>query len=169
VSIVQTSSLDMTVCISLRRRTRGFQKSSSGGPSTIIARVNSLVIEGGRPLSGEIVVAGNKNAALPMLAATLLTDDTVTLEGLPHIQDVATMQAALSHLGATISAEGPGRVRCRTTRLLHTTPPSESCKKMRASFVLAGPLLARGEHRAPRQRSLPDCAEQRTEPIPSPR
>ena len=105
--------------------------------------VNSLIIEGGQPLSGEITVAGNKNAALPMLAATLLTDEPVTLENVPEISDVLTMQAALSDLGASLTPADNGGLSCRTSRLLHTTPAPKICQKMRASFVLAGPLLAR--------------------------
>lgn len=105
--------------------------------------MNSLLIEGGRPLSGEVVIAGNKNAALPMLAATLLTDEAVTLENVPQIRDVLTMQAALSELGTTVSTEGDGRLVCRTTALHTSTPSAQICQNMRASFVLAGPLLAR--------------------------
>ena len=103
----------------------------------------SLSIEGGRPLSGEVVIAGNKNAALPMLAATLLTDEAVTLENVPQIRDVLMMQGALSELGTTVSAEGDGRLVCRTAALHTSTPPAQICQNMRASFVLAGPLLAR--------------------------
>jgi UDP-N-acetylglucosamine 1-carboxyvinyltransferase len=106
--------------------------------------VNTFVIEGGRPLSGEITVAGNKNAALPMLAATLLTDEPVHLRNVPDIRDVRTMQSALQDLGATVTAGGPSQLTCHTTNLRSTAPSLEICQKMRASFVLAGPLLARG-------------------------
>lgn len=102
----------------------------------------SLRIEGGRRLSGEVTAAGNKNAALPMLAATLLTDEPVRLENVPQIRDVATMQAALSDLGASIHVEG-GALTCRTAALRSTRPEPAICRDMRASFVLAGPLLAR--------------------------
>jgi UDP-N-acetylglucosamine 1-carboxyvinyltransferase len=105
--------------------------------------VNSLLIEGGRPLSGEVVIAGNKNAALPMLAATLLTDEAVTLENVPQIRDVLTMQAALAELGTSVTQAGDGRLVCRTAELRTSTPPAQICQNMRASFVLAGPLLAR--------------------------
>jgi UDP-N-acetylglucosamine 1-carboxyvinyltransferase len=104
--------------------------------------VNSLVIEGGRPLSGEITIAGNKNAALPMLAATLLTDQPVTLENVPEIRDVLTMQAVLADLGATVSGAA-GSVTCHTPQLRATAPAPALCQSMRASFVLAGALLAR--------------------------
>ena len=105
--------------------------------------MNTFVIQGGQPLSGEITVAGNKNAALPMLAATLLTDDDVFIENLPDIRDVGTMRAALEDLGADVVNEADGRLRVRAATLTKTTPSPEICRRMRASFVLAGPLLAR--------------------------
>jgi UDP-N-acetylglucosamine 1-carboxyvinyltransferase len=105
--------------------------------------VDSFVIEGGNPLAGEIAVAGNKNAALPMLAATLLTSEPVTLDNVPEIRDVFTMQRALSDLGAQITREERGRIRIQTTDLRKSAPDVGICQEMRASFVLAGPLLAR--------------------------
>jgi UDP-N-acetylglucosamine 1-carboxyvinyltransferase len=105
--------------------------------------VDSLLIEGGRPLSGEIVVAGNKNAALPMLAATLLTDETVRLHNVPAIRDVLTMQAALQDLGSSVQLEDDSVVSCCAAVLRGHQPSPQICKNMRASFVLAGPLLAR--------------------------
>jgi UDP-N-acetylglucosamine 1-carboxyvinyltransferase len=105
--------------------------------------VYSFVIEGGRPLSGEITVAGNKNAALPMLAATLLSDEVVHLDNVPDIQDVRTMRAALEDLGVQTSQGGPGRLTCHAHDLRKSGPSPEICRRMRASFVLAGPLLAR--------------------------
>jgi UDP-N-acetylglucosamine 1-carboxyvinyltransferase len=98
--------------------------------------VDSFVIEGQKPLAGEISVAGNKNAALPMLAATLLSAE-------PVILDVLTMQRALADLGAHITQEGRGRLRLHTADLKKTSPAFNICQEMRASFVLAGPLLAR--------------------------
>jgi len=105
--------------------------------------VDSFVIEGQKELSGEISVAGNKNAALPMLAATLLTAEPVTLEHVPEIRDVLTMQRALADLGASIAQEGRGRLRLQIAELKKTSPAFNICQEMRASFVLAGPLLAR--------------------------
>lgn len=110
----------------------------------ILARVDSVVIEGGHPLAGEITVAGNKNAALPMLAASLLTDEKVRISNVPDIRDVATMSTALEDLGATVSRAGAGMVEIQATTLAKTAPSPQICRKMRASFVLAGPLLARG-------------------------
>jgi UDP-N-acetylglucosamine 1-carboxyvinyltransferase len=105
--------------------------------------VSSFIIDGGRPLAGEITVAGNKNAALPMLAATLLSDQPVHLTNVPDIHDVRTMRAALESLGSTITSTGPGEITFHAPNLRSTSPAPEICRKMRASFVLAGPLLAR--------------------------
>ena len=105
--------------------------------------MSSVVIEGGRPLNGEITVAGNKNAALPMLAATLLSDQPILLDNVPDIQDARTMRSALEDLGASVTQLGPGQLEVRATNLRKTAPSLEICRKMRASFVLAGPLLAR--------------------------
>jgi UDP-N-acetylglucosamine 1-carboxyvinyltransferase len=107
--------------------------------------VSSFIIDGGRPLAGEITVAGNKNAALPMLAATLLSDQPVHLTNVPDIHDVRTMRAALESLGSTITitSTGPGEITFHAPNLRNTAPAPEICRKMRASFVLAGPLLAR--------------------------
>jgi len=105
--------------------------------------LDRFVIEGGHRLSGEIHVAGNKNAVLPMLAATLLTDELVTLENVPEILDVLAMQRALSDLGAHIVRDEPGRIQIRAKELRKTTPDFAICQEMRASFVLAGSLLAR--------------------------
>ncbi|MET0343358.1 MAG: UDP-N-acetylglucosamine 1-carboxyvinyltransferase [Polyangiales bacterium] len=105
--------------------------------------MESFVIEGGSKLSGEIAVAGNKNAALPMLAATLLTDEPVVLENVPEIRDVQTMQAALVDLGSTVTRGQRGCLRLVTGALTKSGPAASICQEMRASFVLAGPLLAR--------------------------
>jgi UDP-N-acetylglucosamine 1-carboxyvinyltransferase len=94
-------------------------------------------------LGGEVVIAGNKNAALPMLAATLLTDEAVTLRRVPQIRDVATMRALMGELGTSFEPGTPGVFVCRTLQLRSSSLSSEICRHMRASFVLAGPLLAR--------------------------
>jgi UDP-N-acetylglucosamine 1-carboxyvinyltransferase len=104
--------------------------------------VSTFVIDGGRRLAGAVEVAGNKNAALPMLAATLLTDQAVTIENLPGIRDVQTMKAALEDLGAVLTP-GARDLTVEAKTLRSGAPKLEICQKMRASFVLAGPLLAR--------------------------
>src|SRR5438270_1707819 len=78
-----------------------------------------------------------------MLAATLLTDEPVKIENLPGIRDVLTMRSALEDLGATLAVGGPGELTVTTRTLRSGSPQMEICQKMRASFVLAGPLLAR--------------------------
>ena len=105
--------------------------------------MDTLLIEGGRKLTGEIAVEGNKNAALPLLAATLLTDETVTLENVPRIKDVNVMQGLIAGLGGEVVEDARTRVRLTTRDLKSTTPQAELCRQMRASFALAGPLLAR--------------------------
>jgi UDP-N-acetylglucosamine 1-carboxyvinyltransferase len=105
--------------------------------------VDRFVIDGGRTLSGDIRVAGNKNAALPMLAATLLTSDSVTLDNVPEILDARTMLRALADVGAELTPEAPGRWRIRSANAPSSSPDPVICQEMRASFVLAGPLLAR--------------------------
>jgi len=102
----------------------------------------SFVIEGGRPLSGTVRAAGNKNGALPILAACLLTDEPVTLSNIPRIRDVETMCGLLSHLGADVEWLGPNEVRVHAADVGYEVDP-ELANQIRASFLLAGPLLAR--------------------------
>ncbi|HEY4221123.1 MAG TPA: UDP-N-acetylglucosamine 1-carboxyvinyltransferase [Myxococcota bacterium] len=105
--------------------------------------MDTLIIEGGRKLTGEIAVEGNKNAALPLLACTLLTDEPVALHNVPRIKDVQVMQGLIAGLGGDVVEEARGRYRMTTRALTSTVPQPELCKQMRASFALAGPLLAR--------------------------
>ena len=100
------------------------------------------MIEGGRPVSGRIRAAGNKNGALPILAATLLTDEPVELGNLPRIRDVETMLGLLERLGADVQRTGPNEVRVHAAEIGHEVDP-ELANRIRASFLLAGPLLAR--------------------------
>lgn len=105
--------------------------------------MHSFVIEGRRPLRGTIDAAGNKNAALPMLAATLLTEEPVELEYVPDIRDVHSMVALLTRVGAQVEPLGGSALRIVTKKDPHTEPPAQMCQELRASFLLAGPLLAR--------------------------
>ena len=100
-------------------------------------------VRGGRPLAGSVRPAGNKNAALPAIAATLLADGPVELANMPRIRDVETMLALVADLGASVEWTGPNEVRidARGARLKPLSP--ELCAKIRASILLAGPLLAR--------------------------
>jgi UDP-N-acetylglucosamine 1-carboxyvinyltransferase len=103
----------------------------------------SFVIEGGHPLSGSVRAAGNKNGALPILAATLLTGEPVTLHNVPRIRDVETMVDLLADLGADAEWVGPNDVHVHAAELAKSEPDEELCRRIRASFLLAGPLLAR--------------------------
>ena len=102
-----------------------------------------FVIEGARPLNGRIRAAGNKNGALPILAACLLTNEPVTLTNVPRIRDVETMMELLADLGAEVGWTGPNEVRVHTANVTKSAPDASLCSRIRASFLLAGPLLAR--------------------------
>jgi len=100
------------------------------------------VIEGGHPLSGRLRASGNKNGALPILAACLLTDEPVTLSNLPRIRDVETMMGLLSHLGADVEWTGQNEARIHAQEISHEVD-DVLASRIRASFLLTGPLLAR--------------------------
>lgn len=102
-----------------------------------------FVVEGGRPLSGRIRPAGNKNAALPILAATLLTDEEVVLDNIPDIKDVRTLLELLGQLGAEVSWDGQNRVRVRAHEVRDSEIHPTMAARIRASILLAGPMLAR--------------------------
>ncbi len=102
----------------------------------------ALVVEGGRKLEGEVVLSGAKNAALPILAATLLTSDECYLENLPDIEDIRTMMRLLLELGAEVKQESGG-VSVRADNLMRSAVPYELGTRMRASFLVVGALLAR--------------------------
>jgi UDP-N-acetylglucosamine 1-carboxyvinyltransferase len=107
--------------------------------------MSRFVIHGGKILHGEITPGGNKNAALPMLAATLLTDEEVVLDNVPGIRDVAVMLEILSVLGAEVRREG-AKVWVRARDIKTSTIPRELCEKVRTSFLLVAPLLHRCGH-----------------------
>jgi UDP-N-acetylglucosamine 1-carboxyvinyltransferase len=100
-------------------------------------------VHGGRPLKGTVRPAGNKNAALPILAATVLADGPVELDNIPRIRDVETMLSLLVDLGATAEWTGPNALRVDTRSLKPKPLDPALCAKIRASILLAGPLLAR--------------------------
>jgi UDP-N-acetylglucosamine 1-carboxyvinyltransferase len=107
------------------------------------ALVEAFVIEGGRPLNGRVRAAGNKNGALPIVAACLLTDEPVTLTNLPRIRDVETMVEILADIGADVEWLGPNELRIEAGVVDKFELDAELCSRIRASFLLAGPLLAR--------------------------
>ncbi|MEP7181778.1 MAG: UDP-N-acetylglucosamine 1-carboxyvinyltransferase [Betaproteobacteria bacterium] len=118
--------------------------------------MDKLLIEGGRPLEGEIRVSGAKNAALPILCAALLTAEPVTLTNVPVLNDVRTMHTLLAQMGVAVDTRTPGTVALDAARIDWPLAPYELVKTMRASILALGPLVARcGEARV----SLPGgCA-----------
>jgi UDP-N-acetylglucosamine 1-carboxyvinyltransferase len=102
-----------------------------------------FIVEGGRRLEGTIRPGGNKNAALPILAACLLTDEPILLRNLPDIQDVRVMLQILEGLGASVERREPNVVSIHAKGDIKWEPDIELSKKIRASILLAGPLLAR--------------------------
>jgi UDP-N-acetylglucosamine 1-carboxyvinyltransferase len=105
--------------------------------------MQSFVIEGGRPLSGSVRAAGNKNGALPILAACVLASGEVTLTNVPRIRDVETMVALIDDIGADIEWTGGNELRIDSSGAHKAELDPELCREIRASFLLAGPLLAR--------------------------
>jgi UDP-N-acetylglucosamine 1-carboxyvinyltransferase len=107
------------------------------------ALMETFVIEGSQPLNGRITAAGNKNGALPILAACLLTAEPVTLTNVPRIRDVETMGELLAQLGADVDWVGANEVRVHVAELSTHEIDERLASRIRASFLLAGPLLAR--------------------------
>jgi UDP-N-acetylglucosamine 1-carboxyvinyltransferase len=118
--------------------------------------MDKLVIQGGVRLEGEVAISGAKNAALPILCASLLTRDTLSVENVPHLRDVTTMLSLLGQMGVEISLDEKVGVQLRASGISQAIAPYELVKTMRASVLTLGPLLARcGEARV----SLPGgCA-----------
>src|SRR5271155_1062044 len=108
--------------------------------------MDKLVIRGGNPLLGTVRISGAKNAALPCMAAALLTDEPVILENIPQVRDIETTRKLLAAMGAEVEL-GYGRAHHRTTICARTLANSEASyelvKTMRASTLVLGPLVAR--------------------------
>jgi len=105
--------------------------------------MDKFSIEGGIPLQGEVVTSGSKNAALPVLAACLLTEEPVILRRIPAVRDIATMKKLLEHTGAQLTELGDGTVRVECREVTRPEAPYEVVKTMRASSLVLGPLAAR--------------------------
>jgi UDP-N-acetylglucosamine 1-carboxyvinyltransferase len=129
-------------------RVQGGRYDTAALPITVAreAAVESFVIEGGRPLNGRVRIAGNKNGALPVLAACLLTDEPVVLGNIPRIRDVDTMLALRADLGAAVDWQGDNEVRVHAAEISKTEVDEELSDRIRGSFLFAGPLLARYGH-----------------------
>src|SRR2546425_1821411 len=102
-----------------------------------------FIIEGGTPLRGEITPAGNKNEALPLIAASLLTDEPVILRNVPRIRDVRGMVEIVGALGVKVEELDPHTVRLTAAGLRSTEVPASLAKEIRTSLLFAGPLLGR--------------------------
>ncbi|MEM1316850.1 MAG: UDP-N-acetylglucosamine 1-carboxyvinyltransferase [Pseudomonadota bacterium] len=133
--------------------------------------MDSILIRAAGPLSGTIPISGAKNAALPLMIATMLTDEPVVLENMPRLADVEALTAILSNHGVDVQVQGKRegdtattgrRLEFRATSIVDTTAPYELVRKMRASFWVIGPLLARcGEAKV----SLPGGCAIGTRPV----
>ncbi|HLJ64721.1 MAG TPA: UDP-N-acetylglucosamine 1-carboxyvinyltransferase, partial [Stellaceae bacterium] len=104
--------------------------------------MDRIRIEGGRPLQGVVPIGGAKNAALPLMAAALLTEDTLILDNMPRLADITTLQHLLIEHGAAITMQGQ-RVALTAREITSTLAPYDLVRKMRASVLVLGPLLAR--------------------------
>ncbi len=105
--------------------------------------MDQLVIRGGKTLRGEVQVSGAKNAALPLMAAALLSDAPLYLSNVPRLMDVRTMSRLLRHIGVEISGDGTSDLTLQARAALRAEAPYDLVKTMRASVVVLGPLLAR--------------------------
>ena len=105
--------------------------------------MDKFIIEGGVPLKGEVAPAGNKNAALPLVAACLLTEEPVVLRNVPQIKDVRVMRQIVESLGAQVDDldDSTWRITARDLRPADLDP--DLCKRIRASILVAGPMAAR--------------------------
>lgn len=105
--------------------------------------MDKLVITGGKPLHGEVRISGAKNAALPILAATLLADGPVTVSNIPHLRDVTTTMELLGRMGVDLVVDERMRIKVDASSIRKFVAPYELVKTMRASILVLGPLLAR--------------------------
>jgi len=105
--------------------------------------LDKLVVSGGKPLEGTVAVSGAKNAVLPLLAATLLTEEPCVIEGVPNLRDVNTMIRMMETLGVGVERRADGSLETRCESSEATVAPYELVKTMRASITVLGPLLAK--------------------------
>ncbi len=105
--------------------------------------MDKLIINGGKPLRGEVMISGAKNAALPIMAATLLASDIVTIANVPHLKDVTTMMELLGHLGAQLLVDEKMNVQVDASHVSELVAPYDLVKTMRASILVLGPMLSR--------------------------
>ncbi len=105
--------------------------------------MQKLIIQGGRPLNGEITISGAKNAALPILCASLLTHESLKISNVPALHDISTMLSLLKQIGTGVATLQSSEVILTAAHLTSLTAPYEMVKTMRAAILVLGPLLAR--------------------------
>lgn len=105
--------------------------------------MDKLLINGGKPLHGEVVISGAKNAALPIMAASLLASDHVTISNVPHLKDITTMMELLGQLGTHLIVDEKMNVQVDASHVNEFVAPYDLVKTMRASILVLGPMLAR--------------------------
>lgn len=105
-----------------------------------------IIIQGGSVLNGEVTISGAKNAVLPILCATILADEPITIENVPHLHDVTTTISLLGALGATITVDDNQTLHIDPRTVNQTVAPYDLVKTMRASILVLGPLLAKFGH-----------------------
>ena len=108
--------------------------------------MDCLQIQGGMPLEGEVRISGAKNAALPILAATLLADGPVTIANVPHLHDITTMIELLGRMGVGVTVDERMRIEVDPSTIREFVAPYDLVKTMRASILVLGPMLARYGH-----------------------
>lgn len=105
--------------------------------------MDALLIHGGNPLAGEVRISGAKNAALPILTASLLSAEPLKLGNVPHLRDISTMLALLGHMGVRVTLDDKNNVTLSGESIPHKEAPYEMVKTMRAAILVLGPTLAR--------------------------
>ncbi|MBA2649100.1 MAG: UDP-N-acetylglucosamine 1-carboxyvinyltransferase [Legionella sp.] len=105
--------------------------------------MDKLLINGGKPLHGEVIISGAKNAALPIMAASLLASDHVTISNVPHLKDITTMMELLAQLGAHLIVDEKMNVQVDANQVNEFVAPYDLVKTMRASILVLGPMLTR--------------------------
>lgn len=118
------------------------EKAFKGSLANSFRVMDKLIIQGGEPLRGEISISGAKNAALPILAATLLTDEPVIVGNVPHLHDITTTMELLGQMGSELTVDEHMNIEVNNSNIKELFAPYELVKTMRASILVLGPLLA---------------------------
>jgi len=105
--------------------------------------MDKIRVVGGAPLSGRVEISGAKNAALPAMAASLLTPETVQLENIPYVRDILTTRRLLAEMGAAAEVRPDGTATLTAAEIPHPEAPYDLVRTMRASILVLGPLMAR--------------------------